>query len=367
MTAPASERRRRARELGVAPGTLAPGERNAITDVAGVRVGQRTLCEGDGIRTGVTVVLPHGGDPYDERVPAGLFVANGFGKLAGATQVQELGELETPIALTNTLSVPEAAAALIEWTLALPGHHDVRSVNPFVGETNDGVLNDIRARVLRPGHVLEALAAASEGTVDEGCVGGGTGTVALGFKAGIGTASRRAPTPWGEAIVGVLVQANFGGVLRCDGLRVGERLGRVAVRGRGEADGCDGSAMIVVATDAPLSDRNLRRLAVRAMAGMARTGAAFAHGSGDYALAFSTAPEVRRLERGRARERAAPWPNESLSALAPAAIEATEEAILNALCMAQTTRGHAGSVAPALPLGVVERLARAREAAERTD
>lgn len=354
------EPRRRARELGLAPGALEPGARNAITDVRGVRVGHVTLVVGEAIRTGVTVVLPHGGDPFTERVPAGLFVANGFGKLVGATQVLELGELETPIALTNTLSVPEAAAAMIAWTLERPGLGDVRSVNPFVGETNDGSLNDIRARFVEPGHVLEAIAAASDGCVAEGSVGAGTGTVALGFKAGIGTSSRVASTPLGEATVGVLVQANFGGTLLMDGLRVGERL---RSEGIGWRDDGDGSAMIVIATDAPLSDRNLRRLALRATAGLARTGAAFGHASGDYALAFSTASELRRGDRGRRPETSGAWPNEQLSALSPAVIEATEESILNALCMAESATGFAGAKAPALPLGEVERMVRARRKA----
>lgn len=357
--------RPRAREIGLAPGTLATGAYNAITDVDGVRVGQLTLWEGEGVRTGVTAVLPHGADPFSERVPAGLFVANGYGKLIGATQVCELGELETPIVLTNTLSVPEAAAALIEWTLTQAGNEDVRSVNPFVGETNDGILNDIRARQVRPRHVLAALAAASAGPVAEGCVGAGTGTIALGFKAGIGTSSRCLPASHGGATVGVLVQANFGGVLLMDGLRVGEHVGLHGPSDQLAEDGTDGSVMIVIATDAPLSDRNLRRLALRSMAGLARTGASFAHGSGDYALAFSTAPEVRRLRRGRAPERGAPWPNERLSVLAQAVIEATEEAVLNALCRAVTVTGQAGEVAPALPLDVVEVMARVRDRDDR--
>ncbi len=353
--------RPRVRELGLAPGVLSPGVQNAITDVPGVQVGQLTLWAGEGVRTGVTAVLPHGADPFTERVPAGLFVANGFGKLAGSTQVIELGELETPIVLTNTLSVSAAVAALIEWTLAKPGHHDVRTVNAFVGETNDGVLNDIRARAVRPEHVLEALSAAKTDPPDEGCVGAGTGTIALGFKAGIGTSSRRLAAPLGATTVGVLVQANFGGLLLMDGLRVGEKLGRHAPHDL--QDDIDGSAMIVIATDAPLSDRNLRRLAARAMAGLARTGAAFAHGSGDYAVAFSTAAEVRRADRGRATETGAPWPNERLSPLSQAVIEATEEAVLNALCAAVDVTGQGGAQALALPLAAVEGMIRARDRA----
>lgn len=345
-----SAARGRVRDLGAAPGVLAPGPLNAITDVAGVRVGHVTLWEGEGVRTGVTVVLPHTGDPFDERVPAGLFVANGYGKLVGASQVMELGELETPVVLTNTLSVPEAAAGLIEWTLGRPGHGDVRSVNPFVAETNDGRLNDIRARVVRPEHVLQAIVAAQGGAVVEGCVGAGTGTVAFGWKGGIGTSSRVLPARLGGAAVGVLVQANHGGELTVDGVRVAPP--SRARRSRTEVDlgDADGSVVVVVATDAPLSDRNLRRLALRAAAGLARTGASYDHGSGDYALAFSTASEVRRSDRGRAPEVGAAWPNERFSPLSQAVLEATEEAVLNALTAAVTVRGVGGHVVAALPL-----------------
>lgn len=359
--------RQRVRGLGLAPGVLPPGPRNAITDVAGVRVGHRTLWEGDSVRTGVTVVVPHDGDPFDERVPAGLFVANGFGKLIGATQVEALGELETPIVLTNTLSAPEAAAGLIEWTLTRPGHEDVRSVNPFVGETNDGLLNDIRARRVRPEHVLEALDAASDGPVEEGCVGAGAGTVAFGWKGGIGTSSRRLPARLGGATLGVLVQANHGGVLSMDGLPIGQRLGRhylCEAQTEVHRDHADGSIMIVVATDAPLSDRTLGRLAFRAAAGLARTGASYTHGSGDYAIAFSTAPEVRRRERSRRPIEGAPWPDERLSPLSQAVLEACEEAVLNALCCAVTTVGVGGRVVEALPLERVRALVEARAAGE---
>lgn len=352
--------RQRARALGLAPGVFAPGPHNAITDVSGVRVGHVTLWRGQDVRTGVTIVMPHDGDPFDERVPAGLFVANGFGKLIGATQVEALGELETPIALTNTLSAPEAAAGLITWTLERPGHEDVRSVNPFVGETNDGRLNDIRARHVRPEHVLEAIAAAEGGPVAEGCVGAGTGTVAFGWKGGIGTSSRSLPERYGGACVGVLVQANHGGVLSMDGLDVGRHLGRHALRDAGDADG---SIMVVVATDAPLSDRNLRRLAFRASAGLARSGASYSHGSGDYAVAFSTAPEVRRRQRGRAPVTSGGWPDERLSQLSQAVLEATEEAVLNALCMASAVVGVDGRSVEPIPLDAVRALAAARTAA----
>lgn len=353
-------KRPRARDLGLAPGLLAPGRSNAITDVPGVRVGHTTVWSGEDVRTGVTALFAHAGDPFEQRVPAGLFVANGFGKMAGATQVLELGELETPIVLTNTLSVPEACSALIDWTLAQPGNGDVRSVNPFVAETNDGVLNDIRARRVRPEHVLAAMAAAVPGAVEEGCVGAGTGTVALGFKAGIGTSSRRLRPASGGATVGVLVQANFSGLLVADGLQVGAclRRERGLVPGVG---GEDGSVVVVIATDAPLSDRTLRRLALRSMAGVARTGAAFAHGSGDYAVAFSTAEAVRRRERGRAPAPGPAWPDERLTALSQAVVEATEEAILNALCRAVDMTGRAGSSVPALPLEVVRVMLQARD------
>ena len=357
-----SDARARARELALAPGVLEPGSHNAITDVPGVRVGHSTVWRGESVRTGVTVIMPHEGDPFDERVPAGLFVANGFGKLIGATQVEALGELETPIALTNTLSTPEVAAGLIEWTLTRPGHDDVRSVNPFVGETNDGRLNDIRGRHVRPEHLLEAIAAASDGSVAEGCVGAGTGCVAFGWKGGIGTSSRLLPERFGGASVGVLVQANHGGVLRMDGIDVGERLGQHYLRDASDGGDADGSVMVVVATDAPLSERNLRRLAFRAAAGLARSGASFTHGSGDYAVAFSSAPELRRRDRARAPSTAAPWPDERLSPLSQAVLEACEEAVLNALCMAHTVRGVGGTVVEALPLEPVRALAARRAA-----
>jgi len=361
MTLP---QRPRARELGLAPGIMSTGPRNAITDVAGVRVGHHTLWRGDDVRTGVSVIMPHDGDPFDERVPAGLFVANGFGKLIGATQVMALGELETPIALTNTLSAPEVAAGLIEWTLTRPGHGDVRSVNAFVGETNDGRLNDIRGRHVRPEHVLAAIDAASS-EVMEGCVGAGTGTVAFGWKGGIGTSSRRLPDALGGATVGVLVQANHGGVLSMAGLDVGVELGRHYLREALDPGDADGSVMIVVATDAPLSDRNLERLAFRACAALARSGAAFTHGSGDYAVAFSTAEEVRRRDRGRRSVHSGGWPDERLSPLSQAVLEACDEAVLNALCTATTVVGQAGTRVEALPLDAVRVLREARQGGRR--
>lgn len=363
-------RRSRLRELGIFPGVLRPGDRNDITDVAGVHVGHVTLFEGDDVRTGVTAVLPHPGNPYRQRVPAGLMVGNGYGKLIGATQVVELGELETPILLTNTLSAARAADALLSYMLELPGNGTVRSVNPFVGETNDGVLNDIRARAVSHDHVLAALAAAESAPVQQGAVGAGTGTVAFGYKGGIGSASRRLPPTLGGYSVGALVQTNFGGVLQVAGLPVGERSGRYylseelshadTVNPSG-ADPADGSVMIVLATDAPLSDRNLTRLAGRAMAGLARTGAAMSNGSGDYALAFSTAESVRRLGGGattrpsRGAAGAHEVGNDAMSPLFLAAIEATEEAIYDSLCMATTTTGYQGRVVEALPLELLQR------------
>lgn len=318
----------RARALGFAPGVLAPGRLNAITDVAGVRVGHSTLVRGDDVRTGVTAILPHGGNLFRDKVPAGIAVANGFGKLVGITQVEELGEIETPIVLTNTLSVGRAAEAVVDWTLRQPGNEDVMSVNAVVGETNDARLNDIRARGVTARDVLDAIENARGGEVPEGSVGAGTGTVAFGWKGGIGTSSRLLPGSHGGHTVGVLIQSNFGGVLQMDGVPVGREFGQYYLREVLEGDSPDGSIMIVIATDAPLSDRNLTRLARRAFAGLARTGAAFSNGSGDYAIAFSTA---------RAAGSTMPLvPNDAMSPLFMAVAEATEEAIYNSLLMATT-------------------------------
>ncbi len=347
--------RPRPRDLGLAPGVLAPGPLNALTDVTGVRVGHVTLIEGDDVRTGVTAILPHLGDPFRERVPAGLHVGNGFGKLVGATQLVELGELETPIVLTNTLSVARAADALVEWTLARNAR--VRSVNPVVGETNDGKLNDIRARFVTVAHVLEALDAAHDASPEDGAAGGnvgaGTGTVAFGWKGGIGTSSRCLPASHGGWTVGALVQANYGGELRMDGRAVGKALrGDDLTAVLGDADG---SVMVVLATDAPLSDRNLGRLAARAMAGIARTGAAMSNGSGDYAIAFSTHADVRRVVANARRgpRASVELANDDVSPLFLAAIEATEEAALDALCRAETMVGVGGRRVEALPLEAV--------------
>jgi D-aminopeptidase len=343
--------RRRARALGLAPGILPTGPWNAITDVAGVRVGHFTLIEGEDVRTGVTAILPDGGNLYQGRVPAGLAVGNGFGKLAGATQIEELGEIETPIVLTNTLAVPRACEALIDWTLQQSGNEEVRTVNPVVGETNDGYLNNIRKRAITAGMVRQAIEQAASGPVAEGAVGAGTGTVCFGWKGGIGTSSRKLPVSLGGWTLGVLVQSNFGGALQMDGLPAGKELGRYYLKDQLEQDSPDGSIMIVLATDAPLSDRNLKRLARRALAGLARTGAALSDGSGDYTIALSSAEAVRRTPERRAQVWAyAELPNESMSPLFQAAIETTEEAIYNSLCMATSLTGHRGHTIEGLPL-----------------
>jgi D-aminopeptidase len=343
-------RRQRARELGIAPGILPAGNWNAITDVQGVRVGHVTLIEGEDIRTGVTAVLPHAGNLFQEKVPAGIVVGNGFGKLMGSTQIDELGEIETPILLTNTLSVPLAGEALIDWTLAQQGNEEVQSVNPVAGETNDGYLNNIRKMVVTKEHVLQAIAASS-GPVGEGCVGAGTGTICFGWKGGIGTSSRVLPERASRYAFGVLVQTNFGGVLQMDGIPVGKTLGQYSMKEYLADSSADGSIMIVLATDAPLSDRNLKRLAKRALAGLARTGASMSNGSGDYVVAFSTAEEVRRTAERRGKVWTFPEvPNDLMSPLFQAAIEVTEEAIYNSLCMAETMTGYRGMTVGQLPL-----------------
>lgn len=349
--------RPRARDLGVAPGVFAPGAWNAITDVPGVRVGHATVREGDSVRTGITAILPHGGNAYLDRVPAAVVTGNGFGKLLGSTQVNELGELETPILLTCTLCVWRAADALVAWMLDQPGMERVRSLNPLVAETNDGGLNAIRSRPVSAATVREALAAAAEGPVVEGSVGAGTGTQAFGWKGGIGTSSRHLPAPLGGWTVGVLVQSNFGGVLQVMGAPVGRALDRYAFRNVVDRDGGDGSIIIVVATDAPLSDRNLRRLASRALLGLGRTGSSASNGSGDYVVAFSTALEVRRApgESPRVGERVG---NDGMSGLFQAVVEATEEAIYNSLFQATTVTSRFGS-AEALPIDRVREILRA--------
>lgn len=358
-TAEPKEVRPGPREVGLKPGILPTGELNAITDVAGVRVGHTTIVRGDNIRTGVTAVLPHGGNMFTEKVPAAVFVGNGFGKFIGTTQIKELGEIETPILLTSTLAVPRVGDFLIDYMLSLKGNDNVRSINPVVAETNDGFLNDIRGRHFTKEDVSNAITSARNGAVEEGSVGAGTGTVAFGFKGGIGTSSRKLPENLGGYTVGVLVQTNFGGVLTIDGAPVGIELGRYFLKGALDGSSAskpepnlnelaDGSIIIVVATDAPLSSRNLERLAAKTMMGLARTGAAGSNGSGDYAIAFSTADSVRR--RGvRGAETTERLGNEDMSPLFLAAIEATEEAILNSLFKATTVTGN-GRTVEALPI-----------------
>jgi D-aminopeptidase len=345
-----SQSRARARDLGVKPGIFQPGALNAITDVAGVRIGHSTLIVGDSVRTGVTAILPHGGDLFHDRVPAAIHVGNGFGKLLGSTQVNELGELETPVLLTCTLCVWRAADAMVAWQLAKPGMEDVRSINPVVAETNDGGLNDIRDRAVTESAVREALESARGGPVAEGSVGAGTGTVAFGWKGGIGTSSRVLPQSLGGWTVGVLVQSNFGGVLQVLGAPVGKELGRWAFQEETRERG-DGSIIIVVATDAPLSDRNLRRLAARAIMGLARTGSSASNGSGDYVIAFSTAESVRRHLRpgGPPVRTVADLDNEAMSGLFEGVVEATEESIYDSLFTATTVSSRYGK-AEAIPL-----------------
>jgi D-aminopeptidase len=354
-----TQNRPRARDLGITVGILPTGSLNAITDVPGVLVGHTTVIRGDNVRTGVTAILPHGGNVFQEKVPGAVFVGNGFGKLAGSTQVNELGEIETPILLTSTLSVPRVADFAIDYMLALPGNEQVQSINPLVAETNDGFLNDIRGRHISRDDVFKAIKEAKSGAVDEGCVGAGTGTVAFGFKGGIGTASRKLPSRLGGFTVGVLVQSNFGGVLTINGAPVGRELGRYYLKDVLEPGptppqrGADGSIIMVIATDAPLDARNLDRLAARAMMGLARTGAAGTNGSGDYAIAFSTAAELR-IKPLNESERSVPrnvktLANDAMSPLFLAVIEATEEAIYNSLFRATTTTGR-GRTVEALPL-----------------
>ena len=353
--------RPRARDIGLKIGILPPGSLNALTDVPGVLVGQTTIVRGDNIRTGVTAILPHGGNMFREKVPGAVFVGNGFGKLAGSTQVNELGEIETPILLTSTLSVPRVADAVLDYMLSLQGNEDVQSVNPLVGETNDGYLNDIRGRHITREDVLNAIKNAKAGAIDEGCVGAGTGTVAFGFKGGIGTSSRKLPTSLGGYSIGVLVQTNFGGVLTINGAPVGQTLKKYYLkeeleRSVGSIDPqnrADGSIIIVVATDAPVDARNLSRMAARTMLGLARTGASATNGSGDYAIAFSTSADVR-IRPANAAERSMPrtvksLPNDAMSPIFQAVIEATEEAIYNSMFKATTTSGR-GHTIEALPL-----------------
>ncbi len=351
LAQPDASSRPRARDIGLAPGVLKPGPLNAITDVDGVLVGQVTIWEGENVRTGVTAILPHAGNLFQEKVPGAIHLGNAFGKLVGYTQVSELGFIETPIVLTNTLSVWEAADAVVTHLLALPENAEVRSMNPVIGETNDGYLNDIRGRHVRERHVLEALRGARGGPVAEGVVGAGTGTVAFGWKGGIGTSSRLLPESLGGYTVGVLVQSNYGGVLSMDGLPVGVELGRFYLKDEVEGKDADGSIMMVVATDAPVGAFGLARIAKRAMLGLSRTGATSSNGSGDYVIAFSTARELRSAFESTARTEGAPvLRNDDLSPLFQATIEATEEAVYNSMLKAVDVVGRDGHRVEALPL-----------------
>jgi D-aminopeptidase len=357
MTVNSEERRPHARDLGLAPGVFDPGRLNAITDVAGVRVGHVTLVDGDSTRTGVTTIVPHGGNVFQDKVAGAVFVGNAFGKLAGSTQVEELGTIETPVVLTNTLSVGAAIEGTVSWTLRQPGNEQVRSVNALVGETNDGGLNDIRGLHVRPSHVVDAISSARGGAVAEGSVGAGTGTQAFGWKGGIGTASRVLKGR-GDYTVGVLVQSNFGGVLTMGGAPVGKELGRFAFAPPSRSGGNDhdanpdGSCMIVVATDAPIDARDLKRLAARALFGLARTGSSYSNGSGDFAIAFTTSAEMRTTfgdQKPRARTM---LQAEGMSPLFQAALEATEEAVYNSLLQATTVESRVGK-AEAIPIDKV--------------
>jgi D-aminopeptidase len=342
----AAETRPRARDLGLKPGVYPTGQLNAITDVAGVRVGHVTLIEGDTVRTGVTAIVPHGGNVFQDKVSGGVFVGNAFGKLAGSTQVQELGTIETPVVLTNTLSVGTAVEGVVAWTLAQAGNERVQSVNALVGETNDGRLNDIRGMHVRREHVIAAINGAKDGAVEEGSAGAGTGTVCFGWKGGIGTASRVVPEGYR---LGVLVQTNFGGNLT---------MGGVPVPHDGEASlvgGGDGSCMIVVATDAPLSGHECQRLAARAVYGLARTGSSYSNGSGDFAIAFTTAAGSRVKFGATAAQAIETLPAEGMSPLFEAALEATEEAVYNSLLKAMTVRGN-GRTVEAIPVERVRQL-----------
>lgn len=338
----------RARDYGITVGVLPIGKHNAITDVPGVNVGHKTLVIGENIRTGVTIVIPHPGNIFQEKVAAAIYVGNGFGKLIGVTQVEELGTLETPIALTNTLNVFLVANALIDYTLQQEENKNLRSINPIVGETNDGYLNDIQRRAVTKEDVYEAIANAKSGPVEEGSVGAGTGTICFGFKGGIGTSSRILPESRGGFTVGVLVQTNFGGILEINGAPVGKDLRQYYLKDELSADG---SCMIVVATDAPLSARNLKRLAKRAILGLAKTGGFCSNGSGDYVIAFSTHPDCRTPYRSEGiSKKSLDVNNDNMSPLFLAAVEATQEAIYNSLFAATTVKGWKGHEVQSIPI-----------------
>jgi D-aminopeptidase len=342
---------KRARDYGITIGVLNTGRKNTITDVPGVKVGHVTLIKGDSINTGVTAIIPHPGNIFQNKVPAAIHIGNGFGKLTGYPQVEELGNIETPIVLTNTLSVPVAADALIDYTIRLPENKNVRSVNPVVGETNDGGLNDIRKRSITKEHVFQAIAGADTGMVKEGNVGAGAGTSCLGFKGGIGTASRILPDSRGGYIVGVLVQTNFGGILQINGVPVGIELGRYRFSEITNEYREDGSCMIVIMTDAPLSPKNLKRLAARSMFGIARTGGIASNSSGDFAIAVSTSKNIRIPYLSESMfEESKVLRNDNLDLLFEAVIEATEEAIINSLFAAETVTGKGNVRVESLPI-----------------
>ena len=348
-----AQEKKRARDFGLNFGVIQTGKLNSITDVTGVKVGHTTLVKGDSVRTGVTAILPYDGNIFQQKIPAAIYVGNGFGKLAGSTQVNELGNLETPVILTNTLNVSTAMDAVIEYTINQKGNENIFSVNAVVGETNDGYLNDIRGRHVTKQDVLAAIKNAKSGSVEEGCTGAGTGTSCFGFKGGIGTSSRKLPVSLGGYTVGVLVQTNFGGVLQIDGVPVGKELGKFDFRDK-LLNNADGSCMIVVATDAPLDSRNLLRLAKRAMLGLGKTGGIASNGSGDYVIAFSTAEELRVPYNETQPVLVNPLlQNDETSPLFIAAIEATEEAIINSLFAAKTVTGRNGNKVEALPLNKV--------------
>lgn len=343
------------RDFGIKIGVMKTGKFNAITDVPGVKVGHKTIIEGDNIRTGVTAIVPHDGNLFRKKVPAAIFIGNGFGKLAGYTQVKELGNIETPVILTNTMSIAAALDALITYTLAQKGNETIGSVNGIVGETNDGGLNDIRARVVKPEDVLEAINSAKSGIVEQGGVGAGTGTICFGFKGGIGTSSRVLPKSLGGYTVGVLVQTNYGGILEIAGVPVGQMLNNYSYRNNIMQD-VDGSCMIVVITDAPLTSRNLERVAKRAFMGLAKSGGIASNGSGDYIIAISVAKE-NLLDESLAMYEPKELQNDAVSPVFMATIEATEEALINSLVAAKTMKGYKGKVVEELPKEVIKRIA----------
>lgn len=345
--------RPRFRDLGIDVGIFRTGKLNAITDVEGVKVGHVTLVHGENVRTGVTAIVPHSGNLFQEKVPAAIYTGNGFGKLIGVTQIEELGEIETPILLTNTLSVWDVANGVVQYMLALPGNESVRSINPVVGETNDGWLNDIRGRNVKPEHSREAIENASPGIVQEGAVGAGTGTVCFGWKGGIGTSSRILPPSLGGFRVGVLVQTNFGGVLDIAGVPVGKELQRHAFKAELTYPG-DGSCIIVVATDAPLDRSQLKRLAKRATLALGRTGSSMSNGSGDYVIAFSTAKELRVGPNTDVIHQVPNLRQDALSPLFQAVVEATEEAVYNSLCKAVSVKGFQGHESPVFPIDTLK-------------